>query len=56
MPQSANSTTSQGPDLTVTDGSGGLSIINLRKSYKKRPVIRDVTLDLNRGEVVALLA
>jgi lipopolysaccharide export system ATP-binding protein len=39
----------------VTDGSGGLSIINLRKSYKRRPVIRDVSLQLNRGEVVALL-
>jgi len=47
--------TGQGPDLTVTDGSGGLSIINLRKSYKRRPVIRDVSLQLNRGEVVALL-
>lgn len=55
MPQSANSMTGQGPDLTVTDGSGGLSIINLRKSYKRRPVIRDVSLQLNRGEVVALL-
>ena len=55
MPQSANSTPGQGPDLTVTDGSGGLSIINLRKSYKRRPVIRDVSLQLNRGEVVALL-
>jgi lipopolysaccharide export system ATP-binding protein len=55
MPQSANSTTGQGPDLTATDGSGGLSIINLRKSYKRRPVIRDVSLQLNRGEVVALL-
>ena len=55
MPQSANSTTGQGPDLTVTDGTGGLSIINLRKSYKRRPVIRDVSLQLNRGEVVALL-
>lgn len=55
MPQSANSTPGQGPELTVTDGSGGLSIINLRKSYKRRPVIRDVSLQLNRGEVVALL-
>lgn len=45
----------QGPDLTVTNGSGGLSIVNLRKSYKRRPVIRDVSLQLNRGEVVALL-
>jgi lipopolysaccharide export system ATP-binding protein len=27
----------------------------LSKSYKRRPVIRDVTMELNRGEVVALL-
>ena len=45
----------QRPDLTVTSGSQGLSIRNLRKSYKKRPVIRDVSMDLHRGEVVALL-
>ena len=33
----------------------GLQVRNLRKSYKKRPVIRDVSLSLARGEVVALL-
>ena len=33
----------------------GLTVRNLRKSYRKRPVIRDVSLDLTRGEVVALL-
>ncbi|MFT7253160.1 MAG: lipopolysaccharide export system ATP-binding protein [Paracoccaceae bacterium] len=43
------------PNLTVSDGQQGLHISNLRKSYKKRLVIRDVSLDLNRGEVVALL-
>ncbi len=43
------------PDLTVTEGSAGLHVRNLRKSYKKRLVIRDVSLDLARGEVVALL-
>ncbi len=41
--------------LSVTEGTGGLSVRGLRKSYKKRPVIRDVTLNLQRGEVVALL-
>jgi len=45
----------QAPDLTVANGSGGLQIRNLRKSYRKRPVIRDVSIDLGRGEVVALL-
>ena len=43
------------PDLTVSDGGAGLHIRNLRKSYRKRPVIRDVSIDLGRGEVVALL-
>ncbi|GAA3858037.1 LPS export ABC transporter ATP-binding protein [Celeribacter arenosi] len=33
----------------------GLRVRNLRKGYKRRTVIRDVTLDLDRGEVVALL-
>lgn len=33
----------------------GLQVSHLRKSYRRRPVIRDVSLDLGRGEVVALL-
>jgi len=33
----------------------GLRVENLRKSYKRRPVLRDVSLSLHRGEVVALL-
>ncbi len=41
--------------LTVQDGGQGLQIINLRKSYRRRPVIRDVSISLGRGEVVALL-
>ena len=43
------------PALTVTDGQQGLHISKLRKSYRRRPVIRDVTMSLNQGEVVALL-
>lgn len=43
------------PTLTVQDGSLGLKITGLRKSYKKRPVIQNVSLELMRGEVVALL-
>jgi lipopolysaccharide export system ATP-binding protein len=43
------------PELTVTDGQAGLQIRSLRKSYKTRPVIRDVSMTLHRGEVVALL-
>ncbi|MRX51494.1 LPS export ABC transporter ATP-binding protein [Paracoccus sp. S-4012] len=33
----------------------GLAVRGLRKSYRRRPVIHDVSLDLARGEVVALL-
>lgn len=43
------------PVLSVTEGDVGLRVINLRKSYRRRPVIRDVSLTLDRGEVVALL-
>ena len=43
------------PDLTVTEGGGGLRIDKLRKSYRKRVVIRDVTMTLDPAEVVALL-
>ena len=43
------------PDLTVTEGGGGLRINKLRKSYRKRVVIRDVTMTLDPAEVVALL-
>lgn len=43
------------PQLTVTDGNSGLRVRHLRKSYKKRVVIRDFSMELNRGEVVALL-
>jgi len=43
------------PDLQVTDGNVGLRVVNLLKSYRKRLVIRDVSMTLGRGEVVALL-
>jgi lipopolysaccharide export system ATP-binding protein len=42
-------------DLHIAHENTGLRVENLRKSYKKRVVIRDVTLSLQRGEVVALL-
>jgi lipopolysaccharide export system ATP-binding protein len=41
--------------LTLTQGTAGLRVRNLRKSYRRRPVIRDISLDLSRGEIVALL-
>ena len=41
--------------LEVAEGHGGLKVDSIRKSYSKRFVIRDVSIQLNRGEVVALL-
>jgi len=43
------------PDLTVTQGSAGLRVSHLRKSYRRKVVIRDFSMELDRGEVVALL-
>ncbi|MGR3838302.1 MAG: LPS export ABC transporter ATP-binding protein [Cognatishimia sp.] len=43
------------PEFTVTQGNAGLQVRNLRKSYRKRVVIRDVNLEVKRGEVAALL-
>jgi lipopolysaccharide export system ATP-binding protein len=43
----------KGPRL-VTDNPG-LIANNLGKRFKKRPVVRDVTLSVQRGEVVGLL-
>jgi lipopolysaccharide export system ATP-binding protein len=39
----------------VSEGQSGLRIVSLRKSYRKRLVIRDVSIHLNPGEIVALL-
>ncbi len=43
------------PQLVVKDGDAGLRVMNLRKSFRKRVIIRDVSLELARGEVVGLL-
>ncbi len=43
------------PELSVTHGSAGLRIERLRKSFRRKLVIRDVSMTLDRGEVVALL-
>ncbi|WP_199260630.1 LPS export ABC transporter ATP-binding protein [Paracoccus binzhouensis] len=39
----------------MTQSEQGLRVSGLRKSYRNRPVIRDVAMQLDRGEVVALL-
>ncbi len=46
---------SRRPDLRVAEGGPGLEVANVAKSYKRRPVLRDVSLSLRRGEVAALL-
>ena len=38
-----------------TPPSKGLSAVHLSKSYKKRPVLHDINLNVQRGEAVALL-
>ncbi len=43
------------PDLKIAGGDAGLRIDHLRKSYRKKTVIRDFSMHLDRGEVVALL-
>lgn len=39
----------------VVEGGGALSAENLGKSFKRRPVVRGVSMSVNRGEVVGLL-
>jgi len=45
------------PNLVLAhdNATPGLQVEHLRKSYKRRVVIRDVSLSLKQGEVVALL-
>ena len=39
----------------VLENDTGLQVTGLRKSYRKRVIIHDISLELRRGEVVALL-
>lgn len=41
------------PQLVVNNK--GLQAVHLGKSYKNRPVLRDISIQVNRGEAVALL-
>jgi lipopolysaccharide export system ATP-binding protein len=47
----------QGSEETpkIIDGDGGLVVKNIAKSFKKKPVVRDVSLNVHRGEAVGLL-
>lgn len=41
--------------LKVTEGSSGLMVVNLSKTYHSRPVLKNVSLTLQKREIVALL-
>ena len=41
--------------LELKDGFSGLNVVGLGKSFKKRPIIRNINLDLFQGEAIALL-
>ncbi len=43
------------PTLRVASDNAGLVVDRIGKSYKSRPVVRGVSVELNRGEVVGLL-
>ncbi|MBO1075120.1 LPS export ABC transporter ATP-binding protein [Roseomonas marmotae] len=43
------------PSLKVVPGDGGLVAVGLGKRFKKRPVVRGVSLSVKRGEAVGLL-
>ena len=42
-------------ELHVLEGSGGLVATAVGKTYRKRPVVRSVSVSVRRGEVVGLL-
>ena len=42
-------------DMSAVRAESGLNVVHLRKSYRKKKVIEDVSLQLRQGEVVALL-
>lgn len=43
------------PKPTLVETSGGLEVHHIAKRYAGRPVVRDVSLKLHRGEAVGLL-
>src|SRR3546814_16909912 len=51
--QEAGQVAQTGPRLVAENN--GLAVRKVGKAFKKRPVLRDVSLSLQRGEVVGLL-
>ena len=46
---------SKTPQLELKSGYSGLQVSGLSKSYKKKPIIRNINLKLYKGEAIALL-
>jgi len=44
-----------GPELRILPGGAGLAARGVGKTYNKRPVVRNVSIQLRRGEAVGLL-
>ena len=59
MPQAQEARRAEDPQAGRRSGAAperaGLVVEGLRKSYKRRPVVRDVSLSVRRGEAVGLL-
>src|SRR5271169_5789630 len=53
--QSSGKPGTERPVPHVVEGSQGLVVTRIGKSFRKRPVVRGVSLTLKRGEVVGLL-
>ena len=43
------------PSFKILEADSGLQVTGLRKSYRKKIIIHDISLELRKGEVVALL-
>jgi lipopolysaccharide export system ATP-binding protein len=56
-PQDATDSASDNSDNSprLIAENSGLTVQNIGKSFKKRPVLRDVSMNVNRGEVIGLL-
>jgi lipopolysaccharide export system ATP-binding protein len=55
MSDTISGVTLPAPNLKVVPGDSGLVAIGLGKRFKKRPVVRGVSLSVKRGEAVGLL-
>lgn len=54
-PSTPSSDPSDQPSPRLVNDNPGLTASNIGKRFKKRPVLRDVTISVQRGEVVGLL-